>query len=393
MKVLIAHNRYRSTAPSGENRAVDADIALLLGAGVDVVPMIEESDSLAGSGLPGMALAAVGPVYSPSGLARFRRLLAEERPEIVHLHNVYPLISPWVIRVAHQRNVPVVHTAHNYRHTCVNGLHYRDGHICDDCLGRRVALPAVRHGCYRGSRPQSVPMAVGQALHRSTWASVDRHLALTPFMKERLVAGGLPAERITVRPSWSADPGPQPPPGRDILFLGRLDESKGVSLLLAAWGQASEKQGRLVIAGAGPLLPAVREAAALDPSVVCMGAVDAPRVSELISGCGVVVVPSLVYEGFPLTVVEAFAHGRPVAVTDGGSASSVVPAGCGWSIPAQVDAWRAWFTTLKADNRPAMGAAARRHWEAELSPDRALAALVTAYEDVLAARRSGNSIG
>lgn len=393
MKVLIAHNRYRSAGPSGENRAVDAEIDLLRGANVGVIPMIEESDSLAESGLPGMAQAAMGPVLSPSGVTRFRRLMVEERPDVVHLHNVYPLISPWVIRVAHAQNVPVVHTAHNYRHTCVNGLHYRDRHICNDCVGRRIALPAVRHGCYRGSRAQSVPMVVGQALHRSTWASVDRHLALTPFMKDRLVAGGLPADRILVRPSWSADPGPQGPPGRDVLFLGRLDESKGIPLLLAAWSRASEKKGQLVIAGDGPLLPVVQQAAASDPSVVFVGTVDAPRVSELISRCGVVVVPSVVYEGFPLTVVEAFAHGRPVAVTDGGSASSVVPEDCGWRVPAEADAWRSWLTTLNAEDLAAMGAAARRHWEAELTADRALASLVTAYEDVLATRRSGNSTG
>ncbi len=106
---------------------------------------------------------------------------------MVHLHNVYPLISPYVVRVAARAGVPVVHTVHNYRHGCVNGLHLRDGHTCTDCIGTRLGLPAVQHGCYRGSRLQTVPMAIGQVVHRGTWDDdVARYLALTPFMSDLL---------------------------------------------------------------------------------------------------------------------------------------------------------------------------------------------------------------
>ena len=161
MRVLVAHNLYRSSAPSGENQLVRAEIELLRDGGVEVVGLIQDSDDIP-DGIRGLLEAAPGPVYSRDGVRRFTRLLEEHRPDVVHLHNVFPLISPYVVRVAARRDVPVVQTVHNYRHGCVNGLHLREGHACTDCLGTRLGLPAVQHGCYRGSRAQTVPMALGQ---------------------------------------------------------------------------------------------------------------------------------------------------------------------------------------------------------------------------------------
>src|SRR3954453_22081203 len=126
MRVLAAHNRYRSAAPSGENRVVDEEIHHLRGAGIDVVPMIEESDRLDAAGFRQMADAAVGPVYSFAGMRRFDGLVRQTKPDLVHLHNVFPLISPQIIRKAKEYGLAVVQTVHNYRHTCVKGVHFRD---------------------------------------------------------------------------------------------------------------------------------------------------------------------------------------------------------------------------------------------------------------------------
>ena len=227
MKVLICHNRYRSNSPSGENQVVNSEISLLRRAGVEVIQMIEDSDSIVSGGLIVMGNAALGPLYSPKGVRRFKALLREEHPDLIHLHNVFPLISPAVIRAAKTVGVPIVQTIHNYRHTCVNGLHFRDGHLCDDCIGHRVAYPAVLHGCYRGSRPQSVAMALGQAAHRGTWGMVDKLIALTPLMARRLLAAGFEEKRITVRPSWTADPGEPATPGADFLYLGAPGGGQG----------------------------------------------------------------------------------------------------------------------------------------------------------------------
>ena len=269
MRVLVAHNLYRSSAPSGENQLVRAEIGLLRDGGVDVVEMLEDSDTIPG-GPAGVLRAAPGPIYSPSGVRRFERLLVSTRPDVVHLHQVQPLISPWVVRVAGKHGVPVVQTVHNYRHGCANGLHLRDGRVCTDCVGTRLGLPAVQHGCYRDSRLQTLPVSIGMVAHRRTWQEgVARYLALTPFMRDMLISYGLPADRITVRPTWVPDPGFAGEPGRDVLYVGRLDEAKGIDRLLDAWALARrsglDPQQRLVVAGDGPLRDLVVAAAASRP--------------------------------------------------------------------------------------------------------------------------------
>jgi glycosyltransferase involved in cell wall biosynthesis len=378
VKVLVAHNRYRSASPSGENTLVDDEIGILRAAGVDVVPMIENSDRLEGAGLTGLAAAAVGPVYAPAGVRRFKDLLMRERPDVVHLHNVFPLISPQVVRVALALRVPVVQTMHNYRHSCVNGLQFRNGVVCTDCDGSRLSLPALHHGCYRGSRVQTLPMAIGRAVHRSTWPRVDRFLTLTPFMARRLAINGIQESRITVRPSWVPDPGKGDSAGDDFVYVGRLDEAKGVSLLLKAWEHAHTPR-RLVIVGSGPLAGAVEAAAGRDPSIVYLGQQSAAGVAAAVNSATAVVVPSLWFEGFPLTVVEAFAHGRPVVALEGGSAASVVDDRVGWRVSRSHESLGALITAWDPREADRRGRAARAAYQALYSPAAATASLLQVY--------------
>ncbi|HEY3529245.1 MAG TPA: glycosyltransferase [Nocardioides sp.] len=384
MRVLVAHNRYRSAAPSGENRLVDAEIALLRDGGVEVVEMITESDDIA-PGLRGALQAAPGPVYSPSGVRRFRRLLEESRPDVVHLHNVFPLISPYVVRVAGRAGVPVVQTVHNYRHGCVNGLHLRDGHPCTDCLGTRFGLPAVRHGCYRGSRLQTLPMTAGQNFHRSTWREgISRYLALTPFARDKLVATGVPAERVTVRPTWVPDPGHDPEPGNDVLFVGRLDQAKGVDRLLEAWASGGRRSGRrLRIAGDGPLAAAVAAAAAADDSIEHLGPLDPAGVHEAMRLAAYVVVASRVYEAYPLVVAEAFGTGRPVLTVDGGSVGSVVGGEGGWTVAPTTRAIADAIRSIDDHDVARQSVVARARFERDNTPARGLESLLEVYGEVM----------
>ncbi len=383
MRILVAHNFYRSDAPSGENKIVRAEVDLLRDGGVEVVELFTDSDRIP-SGVRGMVQAAPGPVYAREGVRRFTGLLDEHRPDVVHVHNVFPLISPYVVRVAARRGVPVVQTVHNYRHSCVNGLHLRDGHTCTDCLGSRLGLPGVQHGCYRGSRPQTVPMTIGQVVHRRTWRDgVARYLALTPFMRDTLTASGISADRITIRPTWVPDPGDAGAPGRDVLYVGRLDEAKGIDRLLDAWRLGGRDSGRsLVVAGDGPLAPLVEQAATGDPSVSWRGRLEPAGVADAMRDAAYVVVPSRFFEGYPLVVAEAFARGRAVLTVSGGSVGTIVGDSTGWVVDPTVSALASALGTIADDDAAERGRAARASYERDSTPERGLETLLDVYAEV-----------
>jgi glycosyltransferase involved in cell wall biosynthesis len=382
MRVLVAHNFYRSNAPSGENQLVQAEVALLRGAGVDVVEMFEDSDSIP-PGVRGVLRAAPGPVYSPSGVRRFTRMLAETQPDVVHLHQVEPLISPWVVRVAAKHDVPVVQTVHAYRHACVNGVHLRDGHVCTDCVGTRLALPGIRHGCYRDSRLQTLPVTVGLDVHRRTWRhGVQRFLVLTAFMRDMLAATGIPTEKITLRPTWVPDPGVPPATGSDVLYVGRLDVPKGIDRLLEAWELGGSRSGRtLVVVGDGPLRDRVQAAAATG-SVRWLGQVPQEEVAVAMAGAAYVVVPSRVFEGYPLAVAEAFARARPVLTVSGGSVGTIVDDSIGWVVDPSAEALAEAIARIDDDEAAPRGAAARSAYERSSTPQRGLESLMRVYEEV-----------
>jgi glycosyltransferase involved in cell wall biosynthesis len=389
MRVLVAHNLYRSATPSGENQLVRAEIALLRDHGVEVAELLADSDDIAG-GMRGVLQAAPGPVYSRAGVRRFTTLLDQARPDVVHLHNVFPLISPWVARVAHGRGVPVVQTVHNYRHGCVNGLHLRDGAPCTDCLGTRLGLPAVRHGCYRDSRLQTVPMTIGQVVHRGTWRDdVAGYFVLTPFMRDKLMVTGVAAGRIHLRPTWVPDPGVATRDGSDVLYVGRLDEPKGIDRLLDGWAAGGATSGRtLTVVGDGPLRHLVEEAAA-DGSVRWLGQLPPAGVAAAMEDAAYVVVPSRVFEGYPLAVAEAFGRGRPVLTVSGGSVGTIVDDQTGWVVPPTVDALAAAIAGIGDDDARSRGGHARASYEAHNTPEHGLSSLLAGYGAAIDAVATG----
>lgn len=384
MKVLVCHNRYRSKFPSGENRYVDDEIALLRAAGIDVITMIEESDSIINGRPLQMANAGLGLFYSPSGVRRFQGLLREERPDIVHIHNVFPLISPAVIRIAKAVGTPVVHRVHNYMHTCLNGGHLRDGRWCEKCLGRRVAFPAIQHGCYRGSRPLSAAMTLADSAHRSTWRKVDKFLVPTPFVARLLLTAGIDEKQIIVTPSYVPDPGePVTSPGKDFLFIGRLEEVKGIMLLLDAWRSRTFRGNRrLRIGGDGPLEERVRATILNEDDIDYLGYLERDKVHSELQNCGVAVVPLLV-EGIPLTAIEALAHGRPIMMNRLVGFPSYASEEFGWCIEPTVDSWRKALNAIEQGEIEARGLAGRKYYVATRSPSAAIEALIEIYENLL----------
>jgi glycosyltransferase involved in cell wall biosynthesis len=384
MRVLVAHNWYRSGLPSGENVAVAAEIADLRAAGIEVRALLPASDDIAR--LPPLRRigVATGPVLNPSGVRELTRLISRFRPDVLHIHNVFPQISPWAVRTAQARGVPVVQTVHNFRHSCIAGVRYRAGAPCDACVGRRVPVPAVRHACYRGSRLQSTAMALGQVAHRGTWRSVDRFVVLNPLVQPDLHRLGIPADRIVLRATAAADPGPPLPPGKNVLYVGRLEEMKGAALLARAWALVRPPpQTRLRIIGAGPLEASLRRTAGTRSDMDVLGLLDAAGVARELRAAALVVVPSLCYEGQPLVYAEALAHGRPVLATDVGSLAGLDRLGVGWSVQAEPAAIAAALAVLHDGATLARVAGrARDRYEQVHTPQQGLATLLGVYRSV-----------
>jgi glycosyltransferase involved in cell wall biosynthesis len=379
MKVVVAHNRYSSAQPSGENVVVDAEITQLRGAGVDVVPFLRSSDEIATLPVTQKALLPLSPLYAGRAQRDLRALLHTERPDVVHLHNPYPLLSPWVVRTAHACGVPVVQTVHNYRHICVNGLYFRDGHVCTDCTGRAFPTPAIVHSCYRGSRAQSVVMATTLTAHRSTWRSVDRFIALNEAIASHLREYGIPDEHIVVKPNSVPDPGPPDPIGEGFLFLGRLVEDKGVGLLLEAWARHDPGAvGTLRIGGDGPLRAAVESFAASRADVEYLGALDRDGVRAALRSSSVLVVPSVWHDVLPTVILEALAAGRPVLGTALGGIPDLV-GNAGWVVSPDnlADA----LPRARAE-APALSGAARDRYLLTFHPDVVLGRLLAIYRSL-----------
>ena len=388
MRVLVAHHAYRSTAPSGENAAVHRDVALLREAGHDVRELGRSSD---GMGPRALAAAGMG-VRAPGAAAELRRVLADGwRPDILHAHNVFPLLTTSPLRAARDAGIPVVTTLHNYRRSCAAGTHFRAGSICEDCTGRRLAWPALVHGCYRDSRAQTVPVVLNQALDRSLWNEVDAVVALTPYLRQRAVEAGATGA-VVVRPTSVPDPGEPSEPGSGALFVGRLSVEKGATLLIEAWAAAAPAGATLTVVGDGPDRDRVAAAAARTPGVRFLGRLDPGVVADQIRRCAVLVAPSLWYEGFPTVVAEAFSHGRPVISCDNPNMRTVV-GDCGWLAPA--DAAGFGRTVAEALGSPAevrrRAAAARRRYLREMTPEASYELLVDAY-GAARSRRPGPAV-
>ncbi|HEX6967661.1 MAG TPA: glycosyltransferase family 4 protein [Micromonosporaceae bacterium] len=386
MKVVVAHNRYRSAQPSGENTIVDLEIEQLTAAGIDVLPFLRSSDEIPALPKTAKALLPISPIYAPSAQRDLSRLIAAHRPDVLHLHNPYPLLSPWVIRTAHRYGVPVVQTVHNYRHVCPSGIYFRAGRICQDCRGHAVAVPAVRHGCYRGSRAQSAVMATALAVHRPTWRSVDRFIALTSAIRDHLVEYGVPAQRIVVKPNSAPDPGPPSPPGEGFLFVGRLSPEKGLDLLLDAWRRHPEGAlGTLRIVGDGELRPRAEQAAAKRRDVRFLGPLDRAGVQAAMREAAVVVAVSLVHDVLPTVVIEALAAGRPVLGTALGGIPYQLgvdgPEPAGWVVPPEPAALAAALPVAR-DGAQALAVRARSRYERTFHPDVVTRQLLDVYAAV-----------
>jgi len=281
--------------------------------------------------------AAASLFYSHHSSKEMSRLLHIFRPDLLHIHNWFPLLSPSIIAVAASAGIPVVQTLHNFRMLCANAILYRDGKVCRDCVGKAVPLGAAVHGCYSGNRTGSALVAAAFAYHRlaQTWKGVSMFIALSEFQRALLIQGGLDPAQIVVKPNFVEDTGePDDSSGNYALFVGRLTPEKGIRTVLKAWCQ-NKLPIPLKIMGNGPLVNEVREKAASLPGVEYLGQRSTPEVYAAMAGAKFLIFPSEWYEPFALTIVEAFSRGTPVLAADLESIAELVKDGeTGWRFTA-----------------------------------------------------------
>ncbi|MGH8794196.1 MAG: glycosyltransferase family 4 protein [Stackebrandtia sp.] len=382
MKVVVAHNRYSSAQPSGENSIVDTEIAQLREAGVDVVPFLRSSDEIASLSAPRKLALAGSPIYGRGAQRALSELIEAERPDVLHLHNPYPFLSPAVVRTAQRHGVPVAQTVHNFRHVCVNALYFRDGRLCHDCRDKAFGLPGVVHGCYRGSRPQSLIMATTLAAHRGTWRRVDRFIALTGRIEAHLREYGVAPERITVKPNSIPDPGAHDRVGEGFVFVGRLSREKGVELLLDAWRRHEVgRLGRLVVVGDGEQRDLVAAAAAERDDVEYAGPVPHEEIAERLRSAACLVSTSVCEDVLPTVVIEALANARAVLTTDlGGPPHMIGDAGA--AVAPDADSVAAGLERMSVAAR-GLAETARKRYLTHFSPDVVVSRQLEIYREMI----------
>lgn len=312
MKILLVHNRYKLAG--GEDVVFNNELALLQAHDQNVITHTVSNDEIDEMG---KLQAARNTLWSSDSYRSVAALIQREKPDVVHFHNWFMRLSPAVLHAAHDQGVPIVQTLHNYRLMCPKAVFYRDGHVCEDCLGKLIKYPAIRHGCYRDSRAISAVVAGMLAFHqlRGTWHKVvDRYIVLTEFARQKFIEAGLPADKLVVKPNYiQVDPGVGQRRGDYAIFIGRMTEEKGVMRLVEAWRELGDLLP-LRVYGEGPLEPEMRayvEQHGLT-NVHLMGQRPREEVVAALQDAYLLVMPSEWYEGAPMTLLEAMVCGIPM---------------------------------------------------------------------------------
>ena len=395
MKILLVHNRYQQ--PGGEDVVFEQERKLLESAGHQVVTHCRSNDEVNDSSIWQRVRLAKNTVSSAESRQQVLNLLRQHHFDVVHVHNTFMMISPSIYSACHEAGVPVVQTLHNYRLLCPAANFYRDGHTCEECTEHSV-WRGVQHGCYRDSRAATATVAVMLTVHRQrgTWTeSVDSYVALSEFARRKFIAGGLPADKISVKPNFvQPDPGERSNGGGVYAaYVGRLASEKGPGTMISAWKLLS-KSVPLVVVGDGPLLEELQNQAREQglTNINFRGRLSREQAQAVMKGASFVVIPSECYENFPMGMAESFACGVPVICSRLGALEELVSdgrtglhfsSGSPQDLAAKVE-W-AWSNP---ESMRAMGKAARKEYETRYTAESNYPLLMDIYQRTIAAREA-----
>jgi glycosyltransferase involved in cell wall biosynthesis len=385
VKILLVHNTYQQ--PGGEDVVFEQEARMLTNAGHQVVLYRRSNwEVQAYHGLQKIGLVKK-TIWASDTHADFLHLLREQKPDVVHVHNTFMMISPSIYSACYKEGVPVVQTLHNYRLLCPAATLFRDGKVCQECVGGSL-LHSVQHACYHKSRPTTAVVALMLTAHRlrGTWErEISSYVALTEFSRNKFIEGGLPAQKIFVKPNFvDPDPGARTSDGDHVLFVGRLSPEKRVSTVLAAWKRLRLSIPIIVIGG-GPDRPQLEAQAAQDglTNVRFLGQVPRAQTLAAINQARFLVFSSEWYENFPVTIAEAFACKTPVIASRMGAMQEIVRDGCTGlhftpGDPEDLARKVEWAWT-HPDEMRAMGMEGRREYELKYTAEKNYPMLLEIY--------------
>jgi glycosyltransferase involved in cell wall biosynthesis len=388
LRILIAHNRYQQQG--GEDFVVENERKLLASKGHRIHLLQVDNDHIQGP--LSQIQAAADCIYSVKSKRAMASAIADFQPEIVHIHNLFPTMSTSVLQACSEARVPYVRTINNFRMICPKGILYRDGAVCESCVGKRFGWPGVAHACYRSSRAGSLVVALASFTDRKRVesGSIMQHyiVGLTEFGKSKLIEGRIPKAVYHVKPNFLfEDPGVGTGDGGYFVFVGRLVPEKGIDTLLEAWRHSCSGQ-RLKIAGTGPLSSACIEASVENPNVEFMGQLARDQTKELIQHASAMIFPSVWYEGFPMSILESLASGTPVIASELGSmAHTLIHGRTGLHfIPGDASSLSEQVLSFSADQdlQSRLRIGAREDYELKYTADINYSRLIDIYEAVIA---------
>jgi glycosyltransferase involved in cell wall biosynthesis len=388
MNVLLVHNFYQR--PGGEDQIFAGEGRLLEQHDHVVGRFTMHNDAV---DTIGKLTVACKTVWNGQARQSLRKAIRETGARVVHFHNTFPLISPAGYYAAHDEGAAVVQTLHNYRLMCVTATFCRNGGVCEDCLGRTVAWPGILHGCYRGSRAGSAVVAAMLAFHclKGTWRrEVDVYIALSEFGRKKFIEGGLPPDKLVVKPNF-LDPAPGIGNGQGdyALFVGRLSIEKGIATMLEAWPKVYADTGiKLKIIGDGPLRTSVEAASKNAAGIEYLGWRDMRKEGYVTMGAArALIFPSIWYETQGMTIVESLATGTPILASRLGSRAEIIADGRTGLLfesgnPDDLARQARVFLSGQAD-RQRMRQAARLEFESRYTAEQNYPLLMRCYETAL----------
>jgi glycosyltransferase involved in cell wall biosynthesis len=384
MKILIAHNAYQFKG--GEDQVVEAEIALLRRYGHEISVYRRDNEELQHMS---KAAAALSTVWSQRTTGEMEKTCKIFRPDVIHAHNTFPLISPSLYWVAHANQIPIVQTLHNFRLLCPQATFLKHGRICEDCLGK-MTWRSITGKCYRNSAVQSAVLTGMLSLHRTLGTydeKVTRYIALNAFCRDKFIQGGLAPERIRIKPNFAvSDVPPEAGDRHGGLFVGRLSAEKGLDILAAA--AQSLDHAQIEVIGSGPLEALART----QFGVRYLGFLPLEKIMQRMRAASFLVLPSVCYESSPRTIAEAFSCGLPVIASRLGALAEIVEDGITGLLFTPGDSADLAAKIAWANQHPQqmlkMGLAARREYESRYTPEQNYRLLLEIYHEAITAARN-----